>query len=104
MQRILSGASHAEGTTLLSGQHFTRHGDQNSPRVAVVNQQFARKIFGSVETAIGGYYKMPEPSSKSSVLPRTESRVADRRATRGGLSPHSAVALELELAGCASDP
>jgi hypothetical protein len=28
--------------------------------VAVVNQQFARKIFGLVETAIGGYYKMPD--------------------------------------------
>lgn len=51
---------HAEGTTLQSGRHFTWHDDQNSPRVAVVNQQFARKIFGSVETAIGGYYKMPD--------------------------------------------
>ena len=51
---------HAEGTTLLSGRAFTWHDDKNSPRVAVVNREFARKIFGSVTNAIGGYYKMPD--------------------------------------------
>jgi predicted permease len=49
----------AEGTTLLSGRAFTWHDDKNSPWVAVVNREFARKIFGSVSNAIGGYYKMP---------------------------------------------
>ena len=33
---------------------------RTSPRVAVVNREFARKIFGSVTKAIGGYYKMPD--------------------------------------------
>ena len=51
---------HAEGTTLLSGRPFTWHDDQNSPRVAVVNREFVRKIFGSVSDALGGYYKMPD--------------------------------------------
>jgi predicted permease len=51
---------HAEGTTLLSGRAFTRHDDKNSPPVAVVNRQFARRIFGSVSNAVGGYYKMPD--------------------------------------------
>jgi len=51
---------HAEGTSLLSGRPFTWHDDQNSPHVAIVNQVFARKIFGSVENATGGYYKMPD--------------------------------------------
>jgi predicted permease len=51
---------HAEGTSLLSGRPFTWHDDRNSPRVAIVNQEFARKIFGSVENATGGYYKMPD--------------------------------------------
>jgi predicted permease len=51
---------HAEGTTLLSGRAFTWHDNKNSPRVAVVNGEFARKIFGSVKNAIGGYYKMPD--------------------------------------------
>jgi predicted permease len=53
---------HAEGTTLLSGRAFTWHDDKNSPRVAVVNREFARKIFGSVKNGIGSYYKMPDGS------------------------------------------
>jgi len=51
---------HAEGTALLSGRAFTRHDGLNAPRVAIVNQEFARRIFGSVSNAIGGYYKMPD--------------------------------------------
>lgn len=51
---------HAAGTALLSGRAFTWHDDKNAPRVAVINQQFARKIFGSVTNAIGGYYKLPD--------------------------------------------
>jgi predicted permease len=53
---------HAEGTTLLSGRAFTWHDDKNSPRVAVVNREFARKVFGSLENAIGGFFKMPDGS------------------------------------------
>src|SRR5579864_6169315 len=51
---------HPEGTTLLSGRSFTWHDDKNSPRIAIVNREFARKIFGSVASAIGGYFKMPD--------------------------------------------
>jgi predicted permease len=50
----------AEGTALLQGRSFTSHDDKNSPRVAIVNQEFARKLFGSVENAIGGYYKLSD--------------------------------------------
>jgi predicted permease len=50
----------AEGTTLLSGRDFTWHDDKNAPRVAVVNREFAQKIFASAEKAIGGYFKMPD--------------------------------------------
>ena len=50
----------AEGTTLLSGRAFTWHDDKDSLRIAVVNREFARKIFGSVNNAIGAYYKMPD--------------------------------------------
>ncbi len=52
----------AEGTTLLSGRSFTWHDDKDAPRVAVVNPPFARKIFGSVESALGAYYRMPDGS------------------------------------------
>jgi hypothetical protein len=51
---------HAESTTLLSGRSFTWHDGKDSPRVAVVNREFASKIFGSVKNAIGSYYKMPD--------------------------------------------
>ena len=51
---------HAEGTTLVSGRSFTWHDDKNSPRIAIVNREFARKIFGSGTNAIGGYFKMPD--------------------------------------------
>ena len=42
---------------MLAGRDFTWHDDRGSPLVAVVNRQFASKIFGSVSGAIGGYFK-----------------------------------------------
>jgi|SRR5579864_3155633 len=51
---------HAEGTVLLSGRMFTWHDDKNAPRVAIVNQEFARRIFGLVQNAIGNYYKFSD--------------------------------------------
>ncbi len=48
---------HAARTALLSGRSFTWHDDKDAPRVAVVNAEFARKIFGSVTGALGRYYK-----------------------------------------------
>jgi predicted permease len=57
---ISPGYFQADGTALLSGRAFTWEDDKNSPRVAVVNQEFARRIFGSVAHAIGGSYKMPD--------------------------------------------
>lgn len=54
---ISPGYFDAARTTLLAGRSFTWHDDKNAPLVAIVNQQFARKIFGSVTGAVGGYYK-----------------------------------------------
>jgi len=51
---------HAEGTTLQMGRSFTWHDDKDAPRVAIVNGEFARRIFGSTEKTIGSYYKMPD--------------------------------------------
>ena len=48
----------AAGTTLLAGRALSWHDDKNSPRVAVVNRQFAAKIFGSTADAVGGHFKL----------------------------------------------
>jgi predicted permease len=48
----------AAGTAMLAGRTFSLGDDKGAPPVAVVNQEFARKIFGSVSSALGRYYKM----------------------------------------------
>jgi predicted permease len=47
----------AAGTALLSGRTFTGHDDKDAPRVAVINQEFARKVLGSATNAVGRYFK-----------------------------------------------
>ena len=47
----------AAGTALLAGRTLSRHDDAHSPRVAVVNREFARKLFGSPEKAVGNFFK-----------------------------------------------
>jgi predicted permease len=49
-------------TALLAGRDFTWHDDAKSPRVAVVNETFARKVFGSIENAVGGYFMKGDKS------------------------------------------
>jgi predicted permease len=51
---------HAAGTALLSGRTFTWHDDKNAPRVAIINQAFARKVFGSEKNVMDRYYKLPD--------------------------------------------
>ncbi|HEX6823013.1 MAG TPA: ABC transporter permease [Candidatus Sulfotelmatobacter sp.] len=50
----------AAGTSLLSGRSFSWHDDKGSPPVAVVNGQFARRMFGSIQKGQGSYFKMPD--------------------------------------------
>jgi len=47
----------AAGTVLLAGRALSWRDDEQSPRVAVVNQELARRVFGSVTNAMGRYYK-----------------------------------------------
>jgi predicted permease len=48
----------AAGTTLLAGRSFTLHDDPKAPKVVVVNREFARKVLGSGENAIGAHFKI----------------------------------------------
>lgn len=55
---VSPGYFRAAATTLLAGRTFTWHDDSKAPRVAVINEEFARKIFGSPQKAMGGYFKL----------------------------------------------
>jgi predicted permease len=54
---ISPGYFDAAGTALLTGRSISWHDDKTSPRIAVVNREFARKIFGSITNAVGGRFK-----------------------------------------------
>ena len=55
--QISPGYIEAAGTRLLAGRDLTMQDDIKAPRVALVNRQFAIKVFGSVNKAIGGHFK-----------------------------------------------
>ena len=57
---VSPGYLEAAGTALLTGRDFTWHDDENAPRVALVNQELARKLFGSAAGAVGRYYKLAD--------------------------------------------
>jgi predicted permease len=54
---ISPGYVAAAGTRLLAGRDLALSDDGKAPMVALVNHQFAIKVFGSVNNAIGGPFK-----------------------------------------------
>jgi len=62
MYKISPDYFRAAGTSLLAGRSLTWHDDKDAPRVAVINQEFARRILGSPVDAIGRNYKMRDGS------------------------------------------
>ncbi len=52
----------AAGTALLVGRDFTWQDDENAPRVAVVNPEFARRLFGSTSNVVGRHFKLRDGS------------------------------------------
>jgi predicted permease len=74
----------AAGVALLAGRDFALTDDKNAPRVAIVNQEFARTIFRSASNATGKYFKR-EDGSRAQVIGVVEdgkyaSLTEDRRA------------------------
>jgi predicted permease len=57
---VSPGYLEAAGTSLLAGRDLSWHDDQNAPRVALVNQKLAAKLFGGDRAAIGRYYKLAD--------------------------------------------
>ncbi len=56
---ISPGYLQAAGTHLVAGRDFTWHDDKNSTPVALVNQTFARTLFGNAQAAIGRRFAEP---------------------------------------------
>jgi predicted permease len=50
---ISPGYLAAAGTRLFTGRDFTAHDDSKAPQVAIVNEQFAKKLFGTAASAVG---------------------------------------------------
>ena len=57
---VSPGYFEAAGTSLLAGRSFSLQDDKNAPAVAVINQNFADRIFGSVTNAMGASYKLQD--------------------------------------------
>jgi predicted permease len=55
---ISPGYLAAAGTSLLAGRAFDWHDGKDAPPVAIVNRDFAGKMFGSVSHAVGSFYKL----------------------------------------------
>jgi predicted permease len=55
---VSPGYFRAARTSLLAGRSFSWHDDKSAARVAMVNRDFARRMFGSVTNAVGRYYKV----------------------------------------------
>ena len=55
--KVSPGYLPAAGTRILGGRNFTQQDDATAPRVAIVNQTFAEKLFGK-ENAVGRYMKI----------------------------------------------
>jgi predicted permease len=51
------------GTALLSGRAFTWRDDDHAPHVAVINQELARRLFGSPAGSIGRHFKTKDGGS-----------------------------------------
>lgn len=55
--RISPGYLTAAGTRIVAGRNFTPQDDAKAPKVAIINQTFARKLFGTTN-AVGKYMKI----------------------------------------------
>jgi predicted permease len=60
MFSVSPGYLRAAGTVLLSGRDFTANDDEGAASVAMINDELARKVFGSAQAALGRHYKLKD--------------------------------------------
>src|SRR5271155_2029320 len=65
---VSPGYFRAAGTALLAGRTFTMHDEDKAPIVAVVNREFARRVFGSVDKAVGSHFKFWGGGNRAEVV------------------------------------
>jgi predicted permease len=58
MYRVSPGYFSTARTTLLAGREFRWEDRKNTPRVAVGNREFAKRVFGSPKQALGAHFKV----------------------------------------------
>ena len=95
---VSPGYFDAAGTTLLAGRTINWRDDKNAPKVAVVNREFARKVFGSVAQAVGGHFKTGEGQriEVAGVVEDGKYETLTEDPVAGVLSPHAAIACQLQ--------
>ena len=54
---VSPGYLQSAGTRLLAGRDLSFNDDSKTPTVALVNREFAVKVFGSIDKALGGHFK-----------------------------------------------
>jgi predicted permease len=67
MNRIGPGYFRTTGTPLLAGRDFDRHDDVSAPKVAIVNEAFAKAFFNG-SSPIGRTFRTEEPAGKPDLV------------------------------------
>ncbi|HKW02327.1 MAG TPA: ABC transporter permease [Vicinamibacterales bacterium] len=57
MYGVSPGYFRTAGTTIVAGRDFSWHDDEAAPRVAIVNREFARRVFGAGANPLDRYFK-----------------------------------------------
>jgi hypothetical protein len=60
LYQVSPGYFRAAETALVAGREIDWHDDARSPRVAVINREFARRVFGDESAALGRHFKLRE--------------------------------------------
>ena len=104
--RVSPGYFDAAGTAMLSGRDFTWHDDKNAPRVAVINQEFARKLFGSVEKRNRQVFQVAGWDARTGGGRCARWKISDdqRRSTAGDVLLDPAIAIGWDDASGALEP
>ena len=98
---VSPGYFHAAGTAMLSGRDFNWHDDENAPRVAVVNPEFARRIFGSAEQCGRRHLQTPRRDASAGGRDRgtREIRKPHRRSGPRDFPSDPAIAVQHDMDG-----